>query len=309
MRGDAAAEATREAWRRALNRARLVAADVEALIHIGISSAASSTGQPVSSKAPAPAAGDVSQTLDRAAVRWRGLVVVNLFAQEVLLGAAADSPAGAAEVRSSALVEQQAVERLADAACGFCLRRGELPRCVVVCRRSAPIELRSHGALLPWTRLVFTAGMSNGVTHPACRWTRRRMLTRRPHLYPRSVPWQRHLEVWTSPATASGSRRRRTRRPDGYTAWWLHVCTSSRRRASCGASWRAARCRECGNALWRPHRYRGRYCKLAAHACPTGTRADLACTPRCQWWRACACGCSKPAEHARGGRWNAGAAA
>ena len=124
IRGDAVAEATREVWRSALNRARLVAADVEALLHIGTISSrdAPSIGGPAPSKAPQPVQGvdDVSQGLGLAAVRWRGLVVVNLFAQEVLLGAAA-------EARGGAPVERQMVERLAEAACGFCLFHAELP--------------------------------------------------------------------------------------------------------------------------------------------------------------------------------------
>lgn len=142
MAGEPESDATQEeAWRAALSRARLVAADVDALLLIGAASCGLKTSAavsgaslpaPSSSKAaigpppPGQAMEATAADLGKATVRWRALVVVHIFAQEVLLashGAAAAHPTGT----GAAGVERQALHRLVDAACGFCVRSGEQP--------------------------------------------------------------------------------------------------------------------------------------------------------------------------------------
>ena len=122
IEGSGTAASSKEAWCAALSGARLVAADVDALLLIATSScrrASSGGGVRPSGKAvgpPSQALESTARQLGRAAVEWRALLVVHLFAQEVVLGDSDD-----------VIVERAALERLVDAARGLCMHPGESP--------------------------------------------------------------------------------------------------------------------------------------------------------------------------------------
>lgn len=90
MQDAASTEVVREAWRSTLNLTRLVAADVDALLLIASSTCHDALDRP-SAKGAVSLEGVVGE-LGRAAVRWRGLVVVHLFAQEARRGPTCPRP-------------------------------------------------------------------------------------------------------------------------------------------------------------------------------------------------------------------------
>ncbi|KAL1512226.1 hypothetical protein AB1Y20_005488 [Prymnesium parvum] len=120
MIGESSSEAVKELWRSSLNTARLVAADVEALLLIAlaacdhISDVRTGATSSKSVGLTTQSFESVMKDLGQMSVSWRALVIVHLFARDVLLGSA-----------EGVGIKRDSIKLFAAACKGFCARRYE----------------------------------------------------------------------------------------------------------------------------------------------------------------------------------------